>query len=66
MLYYKEELKLIVRRFTLSTVVFLAINTYLITGGDIVQINKPIVEVHNVVNTDVGLYLGLGYSALNE
>jgi opacity protein-like surface antigen len=55
------------KNIVLSAVAVFAMSSFAIAGGDIAPVEEPIVEVPEVVevNTDAGIYLGLGYGALN-
>jgi len=55
------------KNIVLSAVAVFAMSSFAIAGGDIAPVEEPVVEVPEVVevNTDAGIYLGLGYGALN-
>ncbi len=53
------------KNITLSTIVFLAMSTSIMAGGDMAPIEEPIVEME-VLETNSAFYVGLGYSYLTS
>ncbi len=51
---------------TLSAVVFLAMSTFAIAGGNEVPVEVPVVEVEEVVVSDAGLYIGVAYAYIEN
>ncbi len=53
------------KNITLSAIVFLAMGTYTVAGGNIVLVEESVVEVQQeVVNDDSGFYIGVAYTAI--
>ncbi len=54
------------KNITLSIIVFLAMSTSVIAGGDMAPIEESIIEVQEVVTNDAGYYVGVAYTAINN